>query len=117
MFPTDTFSTRTVNISSAAWADMPPMNSSSVASTDILFDMVGLFLIPLNGRTAQLRLRAVGPAWVRQIEVEHFQTAGRAPQPLSGAGERSRGVSDRAGWPASRFALQPCPRPPRRRSS
>jgi hypothetical protein len=33
MFPTDTFSTRTVNIWSAAWADTPPMNSSSVAST------------------------------------------------------------------------------------
>src|SRR5262249_44574096 len=77
-----------VNILSAAWTDMPPMNSSSVASTDILFDMVGLFhcdSIPLNGRTAQLRLLTVGPAWVRQIEVEHFRTPGRAAQPLSGA--------------------------------
>src|SRR5215471_3706828 len=39
----DTFSIRTVNVWSAAWADTPPMASSRVASTDILFDMVGLF--------------------------------------------------------------------------
>jgi len=39
----DTFSMRTVNVWSAAWADTPPMASSRVASTDILFDMVGLF--------------------------------------------------------------------------
>ena len=39
----DTFSMRTVNTWSAAWADTPPMASSSVASTDILFHMVGLF--------------------------------------------------------------------------
>jgi hypothetical protein len=37
----DTFSMRTVNTWSAAWADTPPMASSSVASTDILFHMVG----------------------------------------------------------------------------
>src|SRR5262245_10918085 len=62
---------RTVNIWSAAWADTPPMASSSVASTDILFDMVGLFRrnlsteagARLNGRschglTQTLRSRA-----------------------------------------------------------
>src|SRR5215831_2690707 len=38
-----TFSMRTVNVWSAAWADTPPMASSRLASTDILFDMVGLF--------------------------------------------------------------------------
>jgi len=39
----DTFSMRTVNIWSAAWADTLPMASSMVASADILFDMVASF--------------------------------------------------------------------------
>src|SRR5262249_35543086 len=55
----DTFSMRTVNVSSGAWAEMPPANSSSVASTEslrVVCDMVDLLhsqSIALDVRTTQ----------------------------------------------------------------
>src|SRR5262249_19118707 len=43
----DTFSMRTVNVWSAAGADMPPANSSSVASTESLRGVCGIVRPPL----------------------------------------------------------------------
>src|SRR5262249_12891363 len=64
---------RTVNDSSAAWTDMPPANSSSVASAEslrVLCDIVVLFhsySITLDVRTAPLQpLRRV-PAAVNGV--------------------------------------------------
>jgi hypothetical protein len=59
----DTFSIRTVKVSSA-WADIPAVKSSSVASTDILrvlCDMVGLFILEGCGRHPGIQITLQRP--------------------------------------------------------
>ena len=71
----DTFSMRTVNVSSAAWADMPPANSSSVAITDSLRVVCGIVVllhsdsITLDVQTAPLQPLRWVPAAVNGLEI------------------------------------------------